>query len=193
MARGKLWTTLEERRLIQMLQQGIKYGTIAKVLNRPYGSISGRITRHRLPRGYEQLPRLHKPGELMERVRTLCIPGVPDSAVADILGVTRTAIKNARKRISIPPGCKQNVRQKKPQDANISDGAKVIRLYAGVGRTTKQICDILNLPYFTIQYYLRKYNLEVLRKTEYTNPDKQRKLDREANIFKPRVYSIGRL
>ncbi len=187
----RLWTTLEERRLIEMLEKGIKYGTIAKILNRPYGSISGRVTRHRLPRGYQPLPKLHKPGELMERVRTLCIPGVPDSAVANILGVTRTAIKSARKRVNIPPGCKQNVRQKKPQEANISDGAKVIRLYAGIGRTTKQIADIMGVPYFTVQYYLRKYNLQAIRKTEYIDPDKQRKLDREANAFKPRVYSIG--
>lgn len=158
----RLWTAKEHKQLVEMLDSGMKYGAIAKKLYRTYDAVHGQAARIRKKRGYQPLPRLHKKGELGKWVKKLCIPGVPDSAVGNILGVHRATIKYARERNGIPPGCKMHARLKKPEDADISIEAKFLRLYAGVGRSDVEISKTLHRSKQTISRYRRLFGLHAI-------------------------------
>jgi len=162
MKKYKWWTSLEIRKLLELLDANTDYETIGKKLGRTKDSINGKVRSMRYRRGEKPLPRLHKPGELIERVKTLCIPGVPDSAVAGILGVTRTAIKEARKRANIPSGCRQHAKIASPERANISTRAKIIRLYSGVGKCNTEIANILGISKQWVYKVLLEFNLPTL-------------------------------
>lgn len=190
----KWWTSLEIKKLQEMLADDIPYSAIARKLDRSIDSIHGKIRTIRYRNGIEKLPRIHKPNELAKKVKLLCIPGVPDRVVGEILGVTRTMIRTTRKRLGIPNQCEAN--KKFPRDitkTSLSVPAKILWLYSGVGRTIRQIADKLCVVYYVVRDYLDKFKLGAIRKTEYIHPKERQKLAREANRFKPRVYSIGTL
>lgn len=168
-----------------MEKQRVKYTVMAKRMGRTWSSIRNRILILRKKRGIQPLPRLHQNGELEERVRTLCIPGVPDSDVANILGITRSAIRKVRKRLGIPPGCTQHIRQRKPERANISRTAKIIRLYAsnkGIGMIDAEIARILNSSRQSVGKTRRTLGLPTIDRCEKMYPVRE--------IVQPRIYTI---
>ncbi len=160
MAGGRFWTTGEEATLKRMLAQDAGYAAIAKALGRSYSSVAQRVFK---VSGRERLPRLHKPGELAERVKTLCIPGVPDAAVGGILGVSRQAVYLTRKRNGVPRTCRPHAKlHRDPAKAPISTRAKFLRLYSGVGVASKEIAKGIGVSESRVAKLVRDYSLEAL-------------------------------
>lgn len=176
MAGGRFWTTLEHAKLVRLLSEGVSYGEIARQLNRSYTSVAQRAFK---VSGRERLPRVHQKGELAERVRTLCVPGVSDRVVADILGVSVGTIRVCRKRRNIPPGLPPNGKYPKdPCRMNISNKAKIIWLYAsnnGIGMPSYEIAKRVGLTESAVSAALKKLDLQGLGarpNNEEPNPDK---------------------
>ncbi|AWM38690.1 Helix-turn-helix domain of resolvase [Gemmata obscuriglobus] len=161
MAGGREWTTGEEAELKRLLAAGTKLATVAKRLNRSYSAVAQRAFR---VSGRERLPRLHKAGELEERVRSLSVPGVPDAVVAGILGVTRQTVLKTRQRLGIPQSVPPN--GKLPRDpakrSDLSIAAKVLWLYSGVGRSDVVIAKRIGVSRTTVRDYRLKFNLPAL-------------------------------
>ncbi len=160
MAGGRLWTTLEERELKRLLALDMKHATIGKRLNRSTSAIHFRVSK--LKPEAEHIPRLHRPGELQARVRELALPGVPDSAIAGTLGVTRKTIEKTRRRLGIPAGVKRGGRLSSPEVSDISTVAKVLRLYAGVGRSDSEIGRLLGIAKTSVVHHRKKLGLPAL-------------------------------
>lgn len=130
---------------------------------------------------------MRKNGELREWVRRLCIPGVPDSAVANILGIGRDSICKTRISLGIPAMCNQYGRIKKAEEANISIRAKIIRLYAsnnGIGMTDASIAKILGMSRQSVGNIRRELGLETINRTEKIT-------ERQEQELTIRVCSIG--
>lgn len=156
MAGGRFWTTCEVADLSRWLAEGVKFAVIAKRLGRSYSAVAQRAST--FP-GRDRVPRIHRPGELSKWVARLCIPGVSDSDVGGILGVTRRAVWSTRRRLGIPPGCRKHGKRCRPERAPEGNDARFLRLYSGVGRSDGEIAELMGVSKWVVYRTRRGFGL----------------------------------
>lgn len=143
MSGGRDWTRNEENQAMSLSLTGLKHAAIAKRLSRTTRAVAHKIRALRRRHGLSLPdPRQHASGQLSEAVCRLCIPGVADVAVADILGVSRHTVAKCRKRLGIPPGMPQHVNTKRIVPEPTPHGgiaAKVVRLYGQLGMNDREL------------------------------------------------------
>lgn len=105
------WTRREEEDVLRWHLLGEKAIVSARRLGRTESGVHQKIAALKRKRGLQStVPRQHRVGELAAKIRKLCLPGVPDSAVAAVLGIHRNGVSRARRRLGIPPGVPQGWR-----------------------------------------------------------------------------------
>jgi len=100
------WTRHEEQQAINLDAQGKTAAAIGVLIGRSRSGVRLRLwsLKRRLGIVNRINYRERGRGELSATVRRMCLPGVPDSAVANVLGVHRWTVGKTRKRLGIPPG-----------------------------------------------------------------------------------------
>lgn len=95
------WTKLEEQRAVTFRSERHTIGSIARLLNRSYGSVSMRL--HLL--GVTRRVRCRrKRGQFLKDVAATCRRGLSDREVAAILDTWPSEVFRARRKLGIPAG-----------------------------------------------------------------------------------------
>jgi hypothetical protein len=155
------WTARERSTAIALLSAGKKQAWVARHLNRSPSSVSTIAAEVGL--SAPTLPRVRKAGELSARVKALAIPGVSDLVIAEILGVTKITVWNVRDRLGIPRTDPQKRLSPDPRRwTHLTNAAKFLRLYSGVGRSDAEIAKLMGLARPSVSAIRQKFGLPPL-------------------------------
>ena len=96
------WTRKEEQRLAD-LRRSHSVRECAELLGRTYDSAHSRLRQLGLTGPWPGLRPKRRPGELLAAVKRMCGRCGSDAEIADLLWVRKEAVRQARRRLGIPP------------------------------------------------------------------------------------------
>jgi hypothetical protein len=156
------WTRKEEELSLWWGTQGIKVVVIAHRLGRTYGAVKNKLKVLKRTKGVQTKPPPDRAkGELQKAVRRLHVPGVCDQDVADILGVTKSAVCHVRRSLKLPAWRKRGGGGRKQWVLGDPGGlpAAIIRLYGVWGRSDAEIAHLTGEPRFRVTYHREKLGI----------------------------------